>query len=319
MRRAAKFALLVLALSLAAFAPAEDNPTDLLNSGHVDQAIALLQKQTAAAPNDAVLQNLLCRAYYYGGDWDRAIAAGEKSVTLAASNSEYYHWLGRAYGEKADSSGPFSAFGWARKTRTAFEKAVALDGANVSARVDLSEFYYEAPGIVGGGEDKARAQADALMKLDPVKGHSVLARIAQKHKDFTVAEREFQAALDASQGDAEAWLNLAQFYRYANRLQEMESALEKLNAAPLKSPEVLLDAAQLLLRAERNFPRAADFVHRYLAGKTVEDGPVFRARFLLGNLFEKQGDKQSAANEYRAALALSQNYKPAREGLKRVS
>jgi len=39
------------------------------------------------------------------------------------------------------------------------------------ARTDLAEFYLEAPGIVGGGEDKARAQAALLLPLNPGMAH----------------------------------------------------------------------------------------------------------------------------------------------------
>ena len=59
--------------------------------------------------------------------------------------------------------------------------------------MDLGEFYAEAPGIIGGGKDKARQQADALMSLDPAIGHWVLARIAEKEKDPAKAESEYRA------------------------------------------------------------------------------------------------------------------------------
>src|SRR5689334_6010328 len=87
----------------------------LLASGKVDEAVAVLQKAVADNSNDAASFNLLCRAYYSFGNWDQAISACEKSTTLDANNSMYHLWLGRAYGEKADSSSIFSAPGWAKK------------------------------------------------------------------------------------------------------------------------------------------------------------------------------------------------------------
>ena len=162
---------------------AAETPEALLAAGKSDAAIAILKDRVASSPNDAEAQHLLCRAYYSIQDWDRAISAGEKAVSLSPEKSNYHLWLGRAYGEKADASSFFSAAGLAKKVRASFERAVDLDGSNIQARSDLAEFYMEAPGIMGGGQDKARAQADALMKIAPAKGHWVLGRLAEKNKD----------------------------------------------------------------------------------------------------------------------------------------
>ena len=60
-------------------------------------------------------------------------------------NSLYELWLGRIYGEKASRVGFLSAAGLAKKVRTSFERAVQLDPKNWEARVDLAEFYLQAP------------------------------------------------------------------------------------------------------------------------------------------------------------------------------
>ena len=297
---------------------AAQNPETLLVEGKADAAIAMLTQRVAASPNDAAAQNLLCRVYYSVQDWDHAIAAGEKAIALAPNKSAYHLWLGRAYGEKADASSFFTAAGLARKVRASFERAVELDGSNVPARTDLAEFYSEAPGIVGGGVDKARGQADALLKIAPAKAHWVLGRIAEKNKDNATAEHEYQAALDAGQGDADGWLDMAIFYRRAGRMNDLDNAIKKLSAAPLKNPEVLVDAAANLVRSGHNLTQAAELLKRYLAGKTAEEGPTFKAHTLLGQVYEKQGDKKSAAVEFHAALALASGFKPARDGLQRT-
>jgi len=71
------------------------------------------------------------------------------------------------------------------------KKAVELDGSNVAARSDLAEFYMEAPGIMGGGQDKSRAQADALMR-SPSQKPTGSSRLAEKNKDTGTAEREYK-------------------------------------------------------------------------------------------------------------------------------
>jgi len=310
---------LVGLLSWTAAAQASDSPSDLLAAGRVDDVITTVSGQINSAPNDAASYNFLCRAYFAVSNWDRAISACEKAVTLAPNNSEYHLWLGRTYGEKADATSFFTAAGLARKVRTEFERAVALDPKNAVGRTDLAEFYLEAPGIVGGGQDKARAQAEALSKLDPVKAHWVNGRLAEKNKDTPRAEREYRAAIAESQGAASAWLNLALFYRNGKRFDDMQAALKHAANAPIDRPDVLMDAASTLLRTNRDLPFAVQLVQRYLVSPTVEQNPPFKAHYLLGNILEKQGDKQGALKEYQMALALAKNFGRAREALNRVN
>ena len=177
-----RFLILAFTLFAAALAAADDSAPALLAAGRADDAISTLHSKIIASPHDAEAYNLLCRAYFSMGDWDRGIADCEKAVALDPNNSRYHMWLGRIYGEKADGSNFFSAASLAGKVRTEFEAAVRLDPNNVDARSDLGEFYLEAPGIVGGGRDKAEAQAQALAALDAAKADYLKGRIAREEE-----------------------------------------------------------------------------------------------------------------------------------------
>jgi len=310
-------AALFLALSLPAQAAA-DSSKDLLAAGRVDDAIQTLKQQISHSPTDAEANNLLCRAYFMLEEWDHGISACERAVNLAPRNSLYHLWLGRTYGEKADRAGFMSAAGLAKKVRGEFERAVDLDPKSWEARTDLAEFYLEAPGIVGGGKDKARAQADVLASLNPAMAHYMNGRIAEKNKDIATAEREYRAAIEASHGGAHAWLNLALFYRHQDRLDEMEQALRTMESRPLDRPESLMDGGSIVLRTGRDYALGIELVRKYLSGPTVEEGPAFKAHYIVGQLLEKQGDRPAAAQEYRAALALAREYTRAQEALKRA-
>src|SRR3981081_2019929 len=227
------WATLLLALSLPARAAA-DSPAgsakERLAAGRVDDAVQTLKQQISHSPTDAEAHNLLCRAYFMLDEWDHGISACERAINLEPKNSLYHLWLGRIYGEKADRAGFMSAAGLAKKVRTEFERAVELDPKSWPARTDLAEFYLEAPGIVGGGKDKARKQAETLASLNPPMAHYINGRIAEKNKDIATAEREYRAAIEASHEGAHAWLNLALFYRHQNRLDEMEQALRTIQS-----------------------------------------------------------------------------------------
>jgi len=304
----------------SAIAGADESAPSLIATGHVDQAVDVLTSHIRQSPNDAFAHNLLCRAYVTLGDWDRSISACEKAVSLAPENSQYHLWLGRVYGEKADRSGWMTAAGLAKHVRSEFETAVRLNPKNVDARTDLAEFYLEAPGIVGGGRDKAEAEAASLLSLDPPMAHWVKARLAEKNRDFPTAETEYKSAISSSNDAATQWLNLGIFYKHRQRWDDMERALGHVRAARLDRADALVDAADTLLHTGRNLLEAAELLRTYLnSDAKVEQAPAFKAHFLLGNAVEKLGDKQAAVAEYRSALALAHDFRPAQEALQRVN
>jgi len=312
------FVFLVAALS--GRAAADPSANSLLASGQIDNAISDLRQTITHSPDDAEAHHLLCRAYFSLGDWDRGISDCQKAVLLDPGNSNYHLWLGRAYGEKADTANFMSAAGLARKARAEFETSVQLDPKNVAAITDLAEFYVEAPGIIGGGKDKAEAEARSLRALDPAKADWILARVAEKEKDPSAAEKHYRDAIQASHGAASDWLNLGLFYRHSGRSDDMQEALHHVLNAPVDRLEALFDAAEILVHANQNLPDAATLLRRYLASETsVEQAPAFKAHYLLGTVLEKQGDKPAARLEYRAALSLARDFSPAQDALHRIN
>lgn len=289
----------------------------LLSAGRVDDAIESLQKQIQSSPS-AQSYNLLCRAYYMLGDWDRGIQACEQASKLDPRAGIYQWWLGRAYGEKAARSSMFSAARLARKVRESFERAVQLDPTNWKARADLAQFYVQAPAVMGGGKEKALQEATAIAPINPAVAYWVAAQVAEKNKDSVTAEREYRAAISASNCGARAWNDLASFLKKSNRLDEMEQALAHLEAARRDEPDALMDGAYMLLETGRNFALARRLLRRYLSSPD-EEGPAFRAHDVLGQLLEKQGKREAAAAEYRAALELAHGYAQAQQDLNRVS
>src|SRR6266699_720160 len=149
----------------------------------------------------------------------RAIAAGEKlSGATAARPGDQERGesgghrraefrlprvAGRAYGEKADHASWFSAISLAKKTRKEFETAVQLDARNFSARQALIEFDCSAPGLVGGGEDKAVRQIEQLAEMDAAEGHYAAGNCRRQKKEFAAADEEFTKALESNPKSAE--------------------------------------------------------------------------------------------------------------------
>jgi tetratricopeptide (TPR) repeat protein len=304
--------LSVLALAWTSFAARAEN--DLLSSGHVSEAVVVLSNH-----KDAQSLNLLSRAYYAMECWDDAVKYGERAVQLEPNNSFYHLWLGRAYGRKAADSKALTAASNAKKTKSEFERAVQLDGSNVAARLDLAQYYTEAPGFMGGGVDKAHDQAVEVGKYDAGKAHLVLARIAVKQKQYAEAETQFRAAIKQAGNPADMWLQFANFYRQQGRLDDMEAAVHSAVAQPNKPAEAYFDAALELYQGGRDYAAAVQYLQKYLAsGELVESAPAFRAHYLIGQLQQKMGQSSAAIVEYQASLKMASGFAPARLALDHV-
>jgi tetratricopeptide (TPR) repeat protein len=307
-----KFAAPVLLLLLAgATIAAEPAPVNLLSLGRVNDAISVL-----TARNDPESYHLLSRAYYATEHWDDAVRWGERAVAAQPQDANYHLWLAREYGRKAAASNPLLAAGIARKAKVEFEHSVELDASNVPARVDLAEYYTEAPPILGGGLDKARDQAMQVARYDVAKSHLVLARIAEKEKRYSAAENELRQAIKLAGSPADYWVDLASFYRLRGLPDEMQSAVQQAVEQRNKPAQVYFDAAETLYLGGRNFPSAAQYLQTYLAsGELVEAAPAFRAHYRLGQIYEKMGRDAAAVSEYQASLALASGFDRARRAL----
>lgn len=170
--------LFVLTLPLAAKTAEWDVASKLFQEGNYRQAASVLK----ASKKDPDNLFLLGRTYIEMKQFSEAAEALENAAKLSPKDSVLHMWLGRAYGWLAESN-KLLAFGRARKARSSFEKSVELDPKNLEALSDLFEFYIEAPGIVGGGVDKAEKVAQQVTAIDPAKGKRLLDRVAsERHK-----------------------------------------------------------------------------------------------------------------------------------------
>jgi len=287
-----------------------------------DYAKAILDLQAAAAkePQNGEIQLLLTKSYLELQERDAAIVSAEKAVAIDPKNSVYHEWLGRAYGEKADHASMFSAPGLARKTHREFEIAVQLDERNFSARQALIEFDCAAPGMVGGGEEKAKPEIERLQSMDASEWHYALGNCRRQKKDFADADVEFKLALESHPKSVELIYDIGD---YAVRRSQAERLIEVAElgarAAPSDAREMFYRAVGLILKNEK--PEEAErLLREYLQKAPKRSGyPRYTtAHEWLGRLHENKGEKELAAKEYQAALQWDPRNKSARESLKRL-
>ena len=288
-----------------------------LQAGQADKALALLKSLPPPLNNSAEAHNLRCRVLYALEQYEAANHECEQAVGLDAQNSNYHLWFGRTLGEVADRATFISAYSLAKRARAEFEQAVQLNPHSAEALADLGEFYSSAPGVVGGGMDKASKVAAQLDSLDPARAHELRGGMARENKDLGGAERELKAAVAASAHPAFQWMRLASFYRKAKRYPEMESAVQSGWTAAQHDPHAavaLFNGASVLMKGNRNPALAIKLLEEYLASPTAtEEAPAFTARVWLARLKAQTGDTEGARRERAEALTLAQEYKPAQD------
>ena len=290
----------------------------LLKQGRVDEAAAMLNQILSQQAHDARAHQLLCRVYYAQEKADPAVRECEHATEDDTSDSDHQMWLGRAYGMKASQVNMLSAFGVAKKVHVAFERAVQLNPANVAAMSDLGHFYVDAPGIVGGGVDKAQALAEKMMPRFPAQSHWLLALIAQKKNDMATAEGEFKSAVAAGK-TPEAWVDLGIFYQQRSQHDKAVAAVHSSVEANRTKNAALVDAASILTDMHREPDLAEKLLRDYLASPAKsDDAPAFKVHEQLGDLLKQRGDLAGARREYATATSLASNYSPAKKAMQGV-
>lgn len=310
----------VLLLSLVSSSRAVAGATDGLaharaafNQGGADEALRALNTAIGQNAANAEAWNLRCRVYLAQRRWDDAVSSCKRAVQLEPGSSRYHLWLGRAYGEKASHSSPFSAYKTAKLTRSEFEAAVSLDGSNPEALSDLGEYYVDAPKFLGGSYSKAAGLAQHLDSIDRARACELRARIAEAQKNYPAAEQDWRAKIAASQASpealAQAWMDLGSFYRRRARWNDMLTALKSGAAIDTQHGPALVDGASTLIKAGREPQLAAQWLREYLSGNALSaEAPAFAVHAQLGKLLKSQGDLSAASREFAASNALSANY-----------
>ena len=94
---------------------------NLYQQTNYKQSLALLEQIASPGAEEYCL---IGRNYLMLGNYKKATDTIQRAVDMEPANSDYYLWLGRAWGRRAETSSLFSAPASASKARQAFERAV---------------------------------------------------------------------------------------------------------------------------------------------------------------------------------------------------
>lgn len=257
------------------------------------------------------------RAALARDEFEKAAELYAKAVALEPKNADYHYWLGATYGEMAQVANVLKQASLAKKTKAEFEQAVALNPKHTDARMGLISYYLLAPGFLGGGDDKAVAQAAAIKAYDSIDGHRAYASIYRHQKKPDLAKKELVEAVRENPKSAKAHTILGNTYasekNWSAALHEYEMAVQLEPAFMI----AWLRLGQHAANSGTNYARGEEALRKYLA---APDEPGHAAAWMaLGVIQEKQGKKAEAKTSYTNALKLAPTDKGVKEALKRVS
>ena len=201
-----------------------------------------------------------------------------------------------------------------------FETARQLDPEDLGIRFDLMEFYLNAPGMIGGGKDKAEAEALAISKLEPARGYTARAIILQKEKNWELAEKELTEAAIQYPNDADAWKDLAEFLLERKEFKEALVQVKKSLALESKSKKARLIEAAAQTRLKQNLDEAVRILEELAAGPLGDDDPAFEeVYYWLGECFRAKGDNVKARKAFLTALSFNPEYDRAKESISKLN
>lgn len=282
---------LLLILFLASFALRADEPSPfdrarvLFENNRFDEARAAFDHLAASDANNPELlywQGMCAVALNHA---DEAVTRLERATALKPDDARFFDALGDAYGMSALKASLFAKLGLARKCIASYDRAVALDPANVEYRKSRYEYYRSAPAMAGGGADKAAAEIAEIEKLDPVQGAGLRADL--KLKD--------------------------------GHVDEAFALLEQLRHKYPDSPVLRFQLGRLSALTGQHLDEGETALAGYL-GYTPKpsDPPLWAAQWRLAQVLEKEGKIQLARTHYQECLKLNPAFDRAREALKKL-
>ncbi len=253
------------------------------------------------------------------GDGAGAARIAEAALEDAPDDARLWRVLGEAYGLRARSAPLLSRYRLAKKCREAFEKAVTLAPGDVEARLDLFTYDLEAPAIAGGGTGRAREQAEAIVRLDPARGHAALGALFAREKELSRAEAEYRAALAADPRSPEARAGLGALLVEQGRFEEARRAWLALVDDADVGPIAHFQLGTIARLSGAELDDGIDHLKRYLASPPPPEAPTWAdAQWTLGLLYEKAGRRAEALGALREALRLDPDHAEAKKELRRL-
>lgn len=277
-----------------------------------------LSRQSVRAAAEAKAAFDRGKAAHNAGKTDEAVSAFERAVAFDPTSSLYQMWLGHAYSRQLSSAGFLRKPFIARRSGEAYNMAVKLDPTSIDAAEARLDFFLGAPSIVGGGIDKARAEAARLATLDGYRGTMAEAKIAEHVKEWQKAEQLYRSLMANYPDRTAAVDTLVTMLQNAKRFDEAFKIVDDRLARIPNESSSLYNLGRLSAVSGQHLVRGEAALRRFLTLTPADPVRQSNAHYRLGLIKERMGDAPAAVTEYRAAIDLYPRHAPAAEALKKI-
>jgi tetratricopeptide (TPR) repeat protein len=298
----------------------ETDGVRLFEAGKYKEAKTVFEPAFKANTRDAAAAFYLGRIALEERKHERAADYFETATKLDPRSTTYFLWLGRAYGREAQQANVLRQPGLAKRTKSAWERAIELDPDNLDARSDLIQYYVQAPGFLGGSTAKAIEQAEAIRERNALRGYLELGALYERDKKFADAEKAYLAASKEKSDRHVGTYRLGLFYQNTGAFDKAFDLFEAMIVANPTESGALFQIGKTGAMSGQRLDRAAEALEAYLTTTPGRNDPTLAAaHWRLGMVHERRQDRQRAKAEYETAVRLDPTLKPATESLKKLT
>jgi tetratricopeptide (TPR) repeat protein len=188
--------------------------------------------------------------------------------------------------EAEQTANPFRLLTLGVHIKNALDSALRLDPESVEVRLDLVRFHMTAPGMIGGDEDEARAQAAEIARRDASLGSFARGYIAYREKEYGAARLELREAVktapdEMSRARAAKWLGWL-----SQETQQWDEAFAMWESLRASDREALYEIGRTAVFCSCELERGRRAVEEYLRVKNAKNAGD--ARKLLDVIARRQ-------------------------------
>jgi len=250
--------------------------------------------------------------------WEEAMKAFQEASRADPKHGDGPYWEGRTWGAMAfRASGRWQQLSDARRSRAAFEAALARDANHGPARFGLVRFFLEMPPLLGGSRREAEAQARDLEARQPLWGALAWAAIYEKSGDGEKAHEAYGQAAGFGPLEEEALLRWIWLLQRHQRFAEAFRVLEKHQPQATASAPILFEWGRTAAFSGQRLEEGRRALQRFLS---LENRAPRRAEAYghLGMIHRHEGRNDLAAQEFRHALKEDPSSVEARRNLEEL-
>jgi tetratricopeptide (TPR) repeat protein len=248
-----------------------------------------------------------------------AVASLKQAQSEIPSDAVLLLWLGRAHGLEAQRAFVARQAIVARRAREAFDRAIIVAPDYLAAHEARMQFALQAPGFLGGGEDRARVAAAEISRRDSHRGrvaNLAIARHARDHQRAAALLEKIVADFPDSTGYS---IGLATELTALKIWARAWTVLDSAERRFPESPRVRLAIGVLADESRQQPNRGRAALNTYIQ-QLADSVPRQRAtaHWRLGRLHEQSNQPDSARKAYAQSAALDPSLKAPRDALKRL-